>query len=906
MLKSIDNRVLTCYNHIHKLTEVYAGGKRRSAAVSVGNIKKEYKQMKRTIISVVALLLAAVVMLPMFAACKKTDTPATTTTAGDTTVPDSGEKTYEKVVFDKNKSYIYKDTVSVLSANWNPHTYQTTDESYPADFLRVGLYGFVFNDALHPSTVEGVKEYEGYTIIPEMAAAMPEDITEEVKALDNNKYGIPESATTGYAYKIKLNEKATWEDGTAINADTYIYSMKQLLNPDLLNYRATDYYAGSFSIAGAENYACQGQSKYNENSEELNKSDLTKGDDGCYYTADGSKVYIAVGYGIEWCNDYSLKDYVEAYGDAYFATETWDALVALMDDNGLVPLTDESYDLFLPVITGNAAWGETEENAFNYFIINKSYADGIDFDTVGIYKTGDYEIVLVLKKSLSGFYLLYNLTGNWIVKEDLYESCLTKDEATGVWSTTYNTNVETTSSYGPYKLVEYVTDQSMRFVKNDAWYGYTDGQHTYVDPEDGKEYDMYMTTEITTQVVSESSTIKNMFLKGQVMTYGLQSDDFAQYRDSDYCYFTPSETIFFFIFNGNKSAIEEREAADDFDTTKYDLQTMILTSFRKAVAVTYDKEALCSAVSPSRSGGYGLIGNSYIYDPETGAKYRDTDYAKQALCDFYSVDVSKYESLDAAVDSITGYDPEAAKELYTQAFNEALAAGYITSADGKTCDQTIQITYAMSSDSDFMTKTINYLNEKMAEVTKGTPFEGKIVFVKSAELGDDWSTAIKSGTCDTVLAGWSGSALDPYGLSDLYCNPNYAYDAKWFDATKVDITITINGEELTMTLYQWSDALNGTAVTVNGKEYNFGDGFADVDTRLLILSKIETTVLNTYDYIPMLQNASAALLSRQVYYVIEDYSPVMGRGGIAYLKYNYDETEWQAFIAEQENGEIPY
>ena len=33
MLKSIDNRVFTCYNHIHKLTEVYAGEKRRSAAV---------------------------------------------------------------------------------------------------------------------------------------------------------------------------------------------------------------------------------------------------------------------------------------------------------------------------------------------------------------------------------------------------------------------------------------------------------------------------------------------------------------------------------------------------------------------------------------------------------------------------------------------------------------------------------------------------------------------------------------------------------------------------------------------------------------------------------------------------------------------------------------------------------
>ena len=37
--------------------------------------------------------------------------------------------------------YVYKDSVSTLATNWNPHTYETSDDSYPADFLRVGLYG---------------------------------------------------------------------------------------------------------------------------------------------------------------------------------------------------------------------------------------------------------------------------------------------------------------------------------------------------------------------------------------------------------------------------------------------------------------------------------------------------------------------------------------------------------------------------------------------------------------------------------------------------------------------------------------------------------------------------------------------------------------------------------------------
>lgn len=86
------------------------------------------------------------------------------------------------------------------------------------------------------------------------------------------------------------------------------------------------------------------------------------------------------------------------------------------------------------------------------------------------------------------------------------------------------------------------------------------------------------------------------------------------------------------------------------------------------------------------------------------------------------MDVSQYDSLDEAAASITGYDPETAKELYTQAFNEAIEAGYITDADGDgISDQTVRIEYCISTDSDFMTQTIDYLNAKMTEVTEGTP-----------------------------------------------------------------------------------------------------------------------------------------------------------------------------------------
>ena len=261
-------------------------------------------------------------------------------------------------------------------------------------------------------------------------------------------------------------------------------------------------------------------------------------------------------------------------------------------------------------------------------------------------------------------------------------------------------------------------------------------------------------------------------------------------------------------------------------------------------------------------------------------------------------------------------DEEAAKKLYKEAFDEALEKGYITSKDGKTSDQAIEIVYASSATSSFITKTLDYLNEKMAEVLVGTPFEGKVKFVESAPLGNEWSDKLKAGMADTCLAGWSGSALDPFGLTDLYTNPSYQYDAEWFNASAVELTLNVDVagidakkpemKELTMNLKQWSDALNGTTVTVDEVEYCFGDGIAKVETRLDILAAIEARVLQTYNYIPMLQDASMALLSQQVYYVVDEYNPIMGRGGIAYLKYNYNDTEWKAFVDSQEGGVLKY
>ena len=98
------------------------------------------------------------------------------------------------------------------------------------------------------------------------------------------------------------------------------------------------------------------------------------------------------------------------------------------------------------------------------------------------------------------FNLLYNLSGNWIVYKDLYEAGMSKVEGSDdLYVTNYQTSLATTMSYGPYKMTGLVEKSSMTFERNEKWYGYNDGKHVYVDPTDGKTYDMYQTDKIFTR-----------------------------------------------------------------------------------------------------------------------------------------------------------------------------------------------------------------------------------------------------------------------------------------------------------------------------------------------------------------------------------------------------------------------
>ena len=830
----------------------------------------------------IAMLLAAVMVLGLFAGCGNNEKPVETTApqVESTTAPTDPSVVVQTFEGD----YTYTDWVSNLSTNWNPHTYSVGSDGYPLGYTAIGLYEAYFNDALHAK--EGQDPYASYVIVPEMAAELPVDITAEVAA-SHPQFNIPEGATEGYAFKIALNPNACWDDGTPIKAYDWVQSFQRLMDPKLQNYRAGGWYEGATEIAGAEMYNNAGLSKIMNVNTVMAKEGLATFEDFL------AKYGEATAF-INW------DDSFESTYD--FAAQTWTE--GGEDEEVETSVTvNEMVSFFVQSVMERNGVDEAKANelVLKEVYINWTYPE-VGFDTVGMYETGEYEFVIVLAKAQSALELADGL-GGWLVKLDLYDACLSNNG--GAWTSTYNTSLETTASFGPYKMSAYQTDKFIHFVKNENWYGYTDGKHVYVDPEDGLTYPMYQSTEIDCQLISENATAKMMFLKGELMTYGLQTEDIATYRNSEFCYFTPSEAVYYMILNGNMPAIQEREASEDFDQATSDLEMLTLTSFHQAMGMAFDRELYCELQSPANGAAFGLVGSAYIYDSENSLSYRSTDEAKQVLCDVYGVDVSQYASLDDAVAAITGYNPVAAAEYFTQAYNEALELGYVTDADGDgKCDQTVTIVYSLKGSEVTAedSQRLDWMTEQVNLSTKGTPMEDKIEFQPSAPLGSDWAKNLEAGLTDCAFCGWAGSKDDAFGLMEVFVNSAYQYDANWFDSTSVDLTLTLGGEEITMNLYEWFQVLTGTELY----GYNFGAGIGSVEDRLAIMAAMERELLLKYNHIPMYEGGSMSLLSQKAYYVVDEYNSKLERGGVRYLRYNYNDAEWAEYVASQPNGILTY
>ncbi len=180
------------------------------------------------------LLLALVMLLSCLAGCKP-DAPST-----DDTQPTQDSKTPE---------YSFKQYTAQLGTTWNPHAWKTQYDREILQYLETPLVIKAIADSEN-----GVYQwvYKAAESIIDITATNKNDLTKYQVTLPAGK--TADQVAGGYVFEIKLNTDMQWEDGTAINADTYIYSMQALLDPTLKNYRASQYCTGNTAVAGGNAY----------------------------------------------------------------------------------------------------------------------------------------------------------------------------------------------------------------------------------------------------------------------------------------------------------------------------------------------------------------------------------------------------------------------------------------------------------------------------------------------------------------------------------------------------------------------------------------------------------------------------------------------------------------------------
>ena len=753
------------------------------------------------------------------------------------------------------KVYTYNDYIAgTTNMKWGTVNWETNEDSYVLSKITSGFYNFYLNDTK-----------DGWAIGCDLASELPVDVTSDYVG----SYGI-EEGDTAKAWKITLNPDACWEDGTPINADSYIYSYQQLLDPIMLNRRADSLYAGDFQIYGAKNYVYQGRTSFNALGETVEDYLANGGDESQLYvdvtsfwnvTAEDGSQYVSI------TDETPIRD--EAVEDEN-ADEAYESGKYL-------------YETYLAPGAPNA------DNAADYVGTMQAYEADYSFDNVGIFKTGDYEIVFVTTSPVASpdYYVPYNLSSTYLVYEDLWESCKTyfnsngdqvdadSDDIASI-TTNYGTSAETTMSFGPYRLDYFELDKQITFTRNDNWFGYKDGKHT----------GMYQADNISCQVIAEQSTALLAFLNGEIDNVSLVASDMSTYGSSDYIRYTPQSYTTKLTFNTDMAKTTERG-------------TQILTNlnFRKAFSYAIDRNTFAAAYTSAGTAGFGMLNNLYVYDPYTGATYRDSEGAKEALCNLYGMtwgEDGDYEDLDEAYEAITGYDITYAQSLMQQAYDECVADGLY---DG---ESNVEIELRVYQSDDVYVQMFNYLNSCLQAACEGTGFEGK-VSMKMVVDADYYETNY-SGGADMIFTTWGGATYSPWTvLYECYCDASDGSGQQMeygFDTSAINVVIDVDGATFTQPLQTWALWADGDVNTVLTSDDGSVtlDAFADYsyDTEAEIYGKLEYALLSYYTTTPLYYRNSGSLVSQKGDYAVTQYVDLVEFGGIEYYTFDYDDTEWEA------------
>ena len=794
----------------------------------------------------------------------------------------------------------YNTTTSVMPSNWNEFTYADNNDTQIMSYIGSSFFEYdykfenddKFND---DGTINKNAIVSGAYTTNFSAATKLEDVTATVDA----KWGYTDAqkAEGGYAWKITLRDDLKWDDGTPITAADFEYSMQQLLDPAFMNFRANTYY-DTLMIKNSKNYFFQNQEGTYETIGALGYASVQEAIDA------GETLYANV-----W-NMWGAAGYTDEAGNE---APEW---VAITDETvynnaaGDDPISGKDlyvyYGPYLEPGTGYDAAIYVENTVRN-----------VEWENVGIYAVeGENAIVLCLDKTYSflkedgslSVWAPYYFSSLPVVHKEKYEaSKIAPAAGATLWTSNYNSSLETTASWGPYKLVEFEAGSHYRLEKNENWYGWNMDQYK----------NQYNITAVNCRKVEESATKWMGFLNGDYDDAALDSDNVADYLDSKYVYFTSTSTgTFGMQLYSNLSTLKNSENNNGI---------LAIQEFRHAFNLALNRSDIVEKIWPgSAVPCFGLLNVAYYYDIENspeledGGQYRNATIAKEGILRAYGFEQNadgKWSSgslvdlsTDEAYSSLTGYNPELAKAKMQEAIDILLAN---PEEYGYDATKNITIVYGSSVDNDKQRFRANYLQDVLDGLTVGTALEDKIDIVFDASAGAQWSEAFRSGATQIGFGyGFSGNAFNPFDIIGAFVNPDddLNYHMYW-DTASLNMTMTMPegdyegaGETITMSVQNWYYCLNGLAATENqAKTYNWSEGYAPVEARLMILSALEELTIKESRSVMLIADGGGSFLGAKFSYFSDEEHTFMGFGGMRYMEVNYTDAEWADFVAQNNN-----
>lgn len=521
-------------------------------------------------------------------------------------------------------------------------------------------------------------------------------------------------------------------------------------------------------------------------------------------------------------------------------------------------------------------WGKTYGYRLLAFV--SVYNSNItSWDNVGLVKIDDYTIRFYLTKEIDELNLKFALSSNWLVKTDLYEK-LTTTQASGTKQTSYATNsIDNYMAYGPYKLSKYESGKTINLVKNENWYGWTDGKHV----------GQYQMTGLNTEIITDHSTAMMLFKQGKLDDIDLTADDMKDFGNSGRLTTVYESYTTKVSFNTNRSKLFDRQKSAGGNANKTILAN---TDFRKGLSLAINRKDFASQATAGSKAFTGLLNDLYLSDVNTGKKYRDTDQGKSVYNKVYGQMGGTTIGEDKPLaESAYGNNNALAIQYVAKAFNDEFASteeGHLEknskiSIEFRVYDNTSANTLASQ------TRLTEYWKNVVdgANTICGSNVSIEITLVKDENYYD----SAKQGNYDMIFSIWGGAQINPYGLMEVYCSNDFASCCEY----------GFKGQQSSTLLEIDADG-DGKISSDENKSYNawYEEMTSSLNTtkKLNILAGLEAGILSRFEAIPIVARGTSSLTSFKVEQGSSNYVSLVGYGGIRFMTFNYTNTEWNNFV----------